>query len=261
MHALYTWHVLHAAGDVSRRACLTILSRRKSIAIVIGGGSESLLSRPGTNDLVLKRRQGFVKIALRVRCPFLLSTLSLGKTACTALCPMHIHAISVACSNHASNSSRAHGGLGRFGVAALLYKEYMQQLGGVEGWMLPWEGNRKVICRRGCTREHELPAASAVWGAVWGAVGSRTAPAQLPRFGYTSGAAGGAAVCSRPPSTFLWGRLLLSNQKAQPQLQYLVACRAAPAWCRCTHLARQAPIPPLAASRGTLRCAACRREC
>ena len=54
-----------AAGDVGRRACLNILSRGKSIAIVIGGGSESLLSSPGTNDIVLKRRQGFVRIALR----------------------------------------------------------------------------------------------------------------------------------------------------------------------------------------------------
>jgi 2-acylglycerol O-acyltransferase 2 len=37
----------------------------KSVAIVIGGAAESLDARPKTNDLTLKKRKGFVKIALQ----------------------------------------------------------------------------------------------------------------------------------------------------------------------------------------------------
>lgn len=51
--------------DVSKRACLTLLGAGKSVMIAVGGGTESLFARPGANDLVLKRRKGFVKIALR----------------------------------------------------------------------------------------------------------------------------------------------------------------------------------------------------
>jgi hypothetical protein len=50
---------------VSRHACVNLLSRGKSVAIVIGGGSESLLASPGRYDLILMRRRGFVKIALQ----------------------------------------------------------------------------------------------------------------------------------------------------------------------------------------------------
>ena len=42
-------------GDTGPNACL----------IVVGGATEALLSRPNTNDLVLKRRRGFIKEALK----------------------------------------------------------------------------------------------------------------------------------------------------------------------------------------------------
>lgn len=35
------------------------------MSIVLGGGSESLLARPGRYDLILRRRRGFVKLALQ----------------------------------------------------------------------------------------------------------------------------------------------------------------------------------------------------
>lgn len=37
----------------------------KAIALAVGGAEESLLSRPHTLDLVLKKRQGFIRIALQ----------------------------------------------------------------------------------------------------------------------------------------------------------------------------------------------------
>jgi len=40
------------------------LRLKKSVALVLGGGSESLLSHPNSYDLVLKRRRGFIKVAL-----------------------------------------------------------------------------------------------------------------------------------------------------------------------------------------------------
>lgn len=55
----------HGMCDVSKRSCMTLLSRGKSIFIAVGGGTESLHAKPGANDLVLRRRRGFVKIALR----------------------------------------------------------------------------------------------------------------------------------------------------------------------------------------------------
>jgi 2-acylglycerol O-acyltransferase 2 len=54
--------------SVSKRACSTILRRGApgtAIVIVIGGATESLRAHPGTNDLTLKRRMGFIKIAIR----------------------------------------------------------------------------------------------------------------------------------------------------------------------------------------------------
>ena len=36
----------------------------ESILLAVGGANESLLAHPGACDLVLKRRQGFVRIAL-----------------------------------------------------------------------------------------------------------------------------------------------------------------------------------------------------
>ncbi|EPQ31524.1 uncharacterized protein PFL1_00857 [Pseudozyma flocculosa PF-1] len=61
--------VIMAMGicSVSRRSCESILRKGKgnAIAIVVGGASESLNARPGTADLTLKRRLGFIKIAIR----------------------------------------------------------------------------------------------------------------------------------------------------------------------------------------------------
>lgn len=39
--------------------------RGQSILLAVGGASESLVSRPKTYDLVLNKRKGFVRIALR----------------------------------------------------------------------------------------------------------------------------------------------------------------------------------------------------
>lgn len=54
-------------ASVSRHSCEKILSSGpgRSIVIVIGGASESLNARPGIADLVLKKRLGFIRIAIR----------------------------------------------------------------------------------------------------------------------------------------------------------------------------------------------------
>ncbi|ORX57392.1 DAGAT-domain-containing protein [Hesseltinella vesiculosa] len=51
---------------VSRRSCESILSSGpgRSIVIVVGGASESLYAVPGTNDLTLKKRLGFIRLAI-----------------------------------------------------------------------------------------------------------------------------------------------------------------------------------------------------
>lgn len=53
--------------DAGKESCDHILSQSKgnSIILVLGGAKESLDSRPGTYDLTLNERKGFVKIALR----------------------------------------------------------------------------------------------------------------------------------------------------------------------------------------------------
>ncbi|CCG82856.1 Diacylglycerol O-acyltransferase 1, partial [Taphrina deformans PYCC 5710] len=54
-------------ASVSKRSCENILRQGpgRAITIVIGGAQESLLSRPHVNDLVLKKRLGVFKIAMR----------------------------------------------------------------------------------------------------------------------------------------------------------------------------------------------------
>ncbi|CAG8648100.1 17615_t:CDS:2 [Dentiscutata erythropus] len=56
----------HGLASVSRQSCMNILKKGPghSIMIVIGGAGESLSARPGVNDLILKRRMGFLKIAI-----------------------------------------------------------------------------------------------------------------------------------------------------------------------------------------------------
>lgn len=51
---------------VSKRSCLNLLKRGQSICILLGGAQESLLARPGYMDLVLNKRQGFIKLAMRI---------------------------------------------------------------------------------------------------------------------------------------------------------------------------------------------------
>jgi 2-acylglycerol O-acyltransferase 2 len=53
--------------SVSKHSCEKILRSGpgRSIVIVTGGASESLSARPGTNDLTLKKRFGFIKLAIR----------------------------------------------------------------------------------------------------------------------------------------------------------------------------------------------------
>ncbi|KAF1920179.1 diacylglycerol acyltransferase-domain-containing protein [Ampelomyces quisqualis] len=60
-------------ASVSRESCQNILSKGgqngegmgRAITIVVGGARESLDARPGTTRLVLRRRKGFVKMAIR----------------------------------------------------------------------------------------------------------------------------------------------------------------------------------------------------
>ncbi|KAI8388859.1 diacylglycerol acyltransferase [Radiomyces spectabilis] len=67
-------------ASVSRHSCESILSSGpgRAIVIVLGGASESLNARPGMNDLVLKRRLGFVKLAIRQQSP-LVPVFSFGE--------------------------------------------------------------------------------------------------------------------------------------------------------------------------------------
>jgi len=61
--------ILMALGicSVAYNACRNVLKQGpgSSITIVVGGAAESLSARPGTADLVLRRRLGFIKLAVR----------------------------------------------------------------------------------------------------------------------------------------------------------------------------------------------------
>jgi len=47
-------------------SCAQVLRKPgRAVALAVGGAKESLLSRPHTLDLVLKKRQGFIRIALQ----------------------------------------------------------------------------------------------------------------------------------------------------------------------------------------------------
>ncbi|CAO3576106.1 unnamed protein product [Absidia cylindrospora] len=54
---------------VSRRSCEYILSSGpgRSIVIVVGGAAESLSARPGIADLTLKKRLGFIRLAICIK--------------------------------------------------------------------------------------------------------------------------------------------------------------------------------------------------
>lgn len=53
--------------SVSKTSCRNILAKGPgyAITIVVGGAAESLAAHPGTQDLTLKKRFGFVKVAIR----------------------------------------------------------------------------------------------------------------------------------------------------------------------------------------------------
>lgn len=51
--------------DASRESIAYLLERNKSVAIVVGGAAEALDAEPGTVDLVLDRRKGFIELALQ----------------------------------------------------------------------------------------------------------------------------------------------------------------------------------------------------
>ncbi|KAJ9123776.1 Diacylglycerol O-acyltransferase 2B [Naganishia onofrii] len=53
--------------SVSKKSCSNILRMGpgSTITIVVGGAAESLAAHPGTNDLTLRKRLGFIKIAVR----------------------------------------------------------------------------------------------------------------------------------------------------------------------------------------------------
>ena len=59
--------MLHGVASVSKGSCHNILSQGpgNAITIVVGGAAESLSAHPGTADLTLKKRFGFIKMAIR----------------------------------------------------------------------------------------------------------------------------------------------------------------------------------------------------
>jgi hypothetical protein len=82
--------MLHGMASVSKPSCKNILSKGagEAITIVIGGASESLSAHPGTADLTLKKRFGFVKIAIREGAD-LVPVFSFGEndvSVCPGLC-------------------------------------------------------------------------------------------------------------------------------------------------------------------------------
>lgn len=67
---------------VSRKNSLKVLERNHSICIVVGGARESLMSSIGSVDLVLKRRKGFIRLALETGNVSLVPVFGFGETDC-----------------------------------------------------------------------------------------------------------------------------------------------------------------------------------
>ncbi|KAK9473098.1 diacylglycerol acyltransferase-domain-containing protein [Dipodascopsis tothii] len=66
-------------ASVSRSSCLALLRHNQSICIVVGGAQEALLSQPGSPKLVIKRRKGFVRLAMEAGNTALVPILSFGE--------------------------------------------------------------------------------------------------------------------------------------------------------------------------------------
>ncbi|TIB75878.1 hypothetical protein E3Q22_01601 [Wallemia mellicola] len=68
-HGIIGMDLLQSMGicSVTKRSCERILRKGpgNAITIVVGGAAESLNAHPGTSDLILKKRLGFIKIAIR----------------------------------------------------------------------------------------------------------------------------------------------------------------------------------------------------
>ncbi|CDK26762.1 unnamed protein product [Kuraishia capsulata CBS 1993] len=67
-------------SSVSKHNVMSLVRQNESVAIVVGGASESLLAKPGKNDIVLKKRKGFVKIALELGDVSLVPIYGFGET-------------------------------------------------------------------------------------------------------------------------------------------------------------------------------------
>ncbi|KAM3163718.1 Diacylglycerol O-acyltransferase [Lachancea thermotolerans] len=67
---------------VSKKNALKVLERNHSICIVVGGAQEALMSKLGSADLVLKRRKGFIKLALETGNVCLVPCFAFGETDC-----------------------------------------------------------------------------------------------------------------------------------------------------------------------------------
>jgi hypothetical protein len=67
--------------DASKKTLLKVLNKKpgRAILLAVGGAEEALLSRKGTFDLVLKKRKGFVRIALQTGAN-LVPVISFGET-------------------------------------------------------------------------------------------------------------------------------------------------------------------------------------
>ncbi|CEP60133.1 diacylglycerol O-acyltransferase LALA0_S01e03774g [Lachancea lanzarotensis] len=68
--------------SVSKKNALRVLQRNHSICIVVGGAQEALLSKIDSADLVLKRRKGFIKLALETGNVSLVPCYAFGETDC-----------------------------------------------------------------------------------------------------------------------------------------------------------------------------------
>ncbi|EDO18334.1 hypothetical protein Kpol_1013p5 [Vanderwaltozyma polyspora DSM 70294] len=66
--------------SVSKKNALKVLKNNHSICIVVGGAMESLLSEVQKSDLVLKRRKGFIKLAINTGDTCLVPTFAFGET-------------------------------------------------------------------------------------------------------------------------------------------------------------------------------------
>ncbi|TMW62429.1 hypothetical protein Poli38472_005047 [Pythium oligandrum] len=63
--------ILLAVGflDASFKSLQSGLRRNRSVAVVLGGAAEALYAHPGTNDIILNKRKGIVRLALTTGTP------------------------------------------------------------------------------------------------------------------------------------------------------------------------------------------------